>query len=97
MGRVLGEHGLIADRNYNVVETDWGTCSDSGWITSQLLYDCFKKFVETVKATKEKTALLLLDGHTSHTKNIDLIDYAREHHVRWSGAITTRGYSNYFN
>ncbi|CAK1550150.1 unnamed protein product [Leptosia nina] len=30
---------------------------------------------------KEKPVLLLLDGHSSHTKNIDLIDYARENNV----------------
>lgn len=59
----------------------WGTCSDNGCITSQIFYDWFKKFVETVKPTKEKPVLLLLDGHASHTKNLDLIDYAREHHV----------------
>lgn len=53
----------------------WGTCSDNGWITSQIFYDWFKKFVETVKPTKEKPVLLLLDGHASHTKNLDLIDY----------------------
>lgn len=45
------------------------------------MYEWFKKFVETVKPTKEKPVLLLLDGHASHAKNINLIDYAREHHV----------------
>ncbi|XP_045449069.1 uncharacterized protein LOC123657592 [Melitaea cinxia] len=34
-----------------------GTCSDNGWITSQLFYDWFKIFVETVKPTKEKPVL----------------------------------------
>lgn len=59
----------------------WGTCSDNGWITSEIFYNWFKKFVEIVNPTKEKPVLLLLDGHASHTKNIDLIDYARGHHV----------------
>ena len=37
--------------------------------------------MEFIKLTKEKPILLLLDGHASHTKNIEVIDYAREHHV----------------
>ncbi|XP_026318149.1 uncharacterized protein LOC113228920 [Hyposmocoma kahamanoa] len=59
----------------------WGTCSDNGWITSKIFLDWFKKFVVYSKPTEAKSVLLLLDGHASHTKNIDLIDYAREHHV----------------
>lgn len=45
----------------------WGTCSDNGWITSQIFYDWFKKFVESVKPTEEKPVLLLLDGHIGIT------------------------------
>lgn len=59
----------------------WGTCSDNGWITTKIFFDWFKSFVQFAQPTKEKPVLLLLDGHSSHTKNIDLIDYARENNV----------------
>nr|CAH7743754.1 unnamed protein product [Callosobruchus chinensis] len=59
----------------------WGTCSDNGWITLKIFFDWFKSFVRFTGATKEKPVLLILDGHASHTKNIEVIDYAREHHV----------------
>ncbi|XP_049867446.1 uncharacterized protein LOC126367763 [Pectinophora gossypiella] len=59
----------------------WGTCSDNGWITTKIFFDWFKSFVQFAQPTKEKPILLLLDGHSSHTKNIDLIDYARENNV----------------
>jgi hypothetical protein len=38
----------------------------------------FRKFVAFSGALKESLMLLLLDGHASHTKGIDLIDLARE-------------------
>ncbi|CAG5049180.1 unnamed protein product [Parnassius apollo] len=59
----------------------WGVCSDSGWMTSELFLDWFKKFVEFSGATPERPVLLLLDGHSTHTKNIDLINEARTHGV----------------
>ncbi|XP_030757332.1 uncharacterized protein LOC115883165 [Sitophilus oryzae] len=55
--------------------------SDSGWITSELFLNWFKLFVTFSKATKENPVLLLLDGHATHTKNIDLILHARENGV----------------
>lgn len=59
----------------------WGTCSDSGWITSELFLQWFKKFVIFSGASKERPVLLLLDGHSTHTQNIDLINEARAHGV----------------
>nr|CAI5836202.1 unnamed protein product [Callosobruchus analis] len=59
----------------------WGTCSDNGWITLKIFFDSFKSFVKFTGASKEKQVLLILDEHASHTKNIEVIDYAREHHV----------------
>lgn len=38
-------------------------------------------FVEAVKTTPEKKVLLLMDGHASHTKNLEAINYARRHGV----------------
>ncbi|CAF4768277.1 unnamed protein product [Pieris macdunnoughi] len=38
----------------------WGTC-DSGWITSELFLEGFKRFVIFSGASKERPLLLLLD------------------------------------
>lgn len=61
----------------NAAPGAWGVCSNSGWMTSELFLDWFKKFVEFSGATPERPVLLLLDGHSTHTKNIDLINEAR--------------------
>ncbi|CAK1582112.1 unnamed protein product [Parnassius mnemosyne] len=65
----------------NAAPGAWGVCSDSGWMTSELFLDWFKKFVKFSGATPEHSVLLLLDGHSTHTKNIDLINEARTHGV----------------
>lgn len=57
------------------------TCHPSGWIQTHLFTLWFKHFLEKVKPTEENPALLILDGHHTHTKNIEVIDLAREHHV----------------
>ncbi|KAJ8956012.1 hypothetical protein NQ318_006288 [Aromia moschata] len=38
----------------------------------------FKKFIEFSDAKKETPVVLLFDGHASHTKNLEVIDLARE-------------------
>lgn len=53
----------------------------SGWIQMDLFTKWFKHFVETTKPTSEKPVLLILDGHYSHTRNIDVVDVARDNHV----------------
>ncbi|XP_072392481.1 uncharacterized protein [Diabrotica undecimpunctata] len=53
----------------------------SGWIQINSFTQCFKHFIDFVHPTKEKPVLLLLDGHYSHTQNIEVIDLARTHHV----------------
>ena len=55
--------------------------SDSGWIETGLFMRYMEHFVAHVRPTKENMALLILDGHKTHTKNLDLIDYARENYV----------------
>nr|XP_034194535.1 uncharacterized protein LOC117610815 [Osmia lignaria] len=59
----------------------WGVCSDSGWITAELFLQWFKKFVVFSGASKDNPVLLLLDGHSIHTKNFGLIDEARANGV----------------
>ena len=40
-----------------------------------------KHFIQSVNSSKENEHLLLLDGHTSHSKNLDTIKLARENGV----------------
>lgn len=65
----------------NAPEGAWGVCSDSGWITAELFLGWFKKFITYTGATKENRVLLLVDGHATHTKSVDVIDEARANGV----------------
>lgn len=56
-------------------------CSESGWITSELFVKWLKHFISFVKPNRENKVLLVLDGHTTHTKNLEAINLAREHGV----------------
>lgn len=58
-----------------------GRCHPSGWIQGYLFTDWLKHFNEKTKPSKDDPVLLLLDGHNSHTKNMDVIDLARENFI----------------
>lgn len=53
----------------------------SGWIQKHLFAQWFEHFINTVKPSANKSVLLILDGHYSHTHNIDIIDFARNNHI----------------
>ncbi|CAG5053987.1 unnamed protein product [Parnassius apollo] len=53
----------------------------SGWIQTHLFTQWFEHFIDYVKPSESSPVLLLFDGHFSHTKNIELIDKARQNHV----------------
>ena len=55
-----------------------GRCSGSGWIETELFMDYMKHFAEYTKFSKSSPVLLILDGRKTHTKNLMLIDYARD-------------------
>lgn len=55
----------------------WAECNEKGWITKEIFLKWFNKFVTWSRATQEQPVLLLLDGHASHVKNLELIDIAR--------------------
>ena len=55
-----------------------GACSENGWINTEIFMDYIKHFVTYTRCSKGHKILLILDGHNSHTKNLELIDYARE-------------------
>jgi hypothetical protein len=56
-----------------------GFCSKNGWIEADIFFEYVKHFVKHVKCTKNNPVLLILDGHSSHTKNLRMIDFARDH------------------
>lgn len=58
----------------------WAECNKKGWITQEIFIKRIKKFIWS-RATKEDPVLLLLDGHSSHVKSLELIDIARENGV----------------
>lgn len=56
-------------------------CSESGYINTELFVKWLKHFISHVKPTAENKVLLLLDGHSTHSKNLDAINIARENNV----------------
>ncbi|KAJ8980866.1 hypothetical protein NQ317_008925 [Molorchus minor] len=50
----------------------------SGWMQKEIFLSWFDQFISLSKPSKEHPVLLLLDGHTTHKKNLDVIDKARE-------------------
>lgn len=59
----------------------WAEVHSTGWMTAQLFLVWLKKFVTFSKASKDFPVLLILDGHSTHTKSLETIDYARENGV----------------
>ncbi|GBP88563.1 hypothetical protein EVAR_21771_1 [Eumeta japonica] len=58
-----------------------GKVHPSGWIQNNLFTDWFKHFIEKTHPTEQSPMLLILDDHYSHTRNLDLLELARENHV----------------
>ncbi|CAH2011577.1 unnamed protein product [Acanthoscelides obtectus] len=56
-------------------------CHPSGWIQAEIFTQWFDHFIKFTKPTPSDPVLLVLDGHYSHTRNIDVINKARENHV----------------
>lgn len=50
----------------------------SGWIEQPTFLKWMEHFIEHVKPSRAEPVLLIIDGHTSHTKNIEAIEHARE-------------------
>lgn len=58
-----------------------GVAHPSGWVQSHIFTQWFQHFIRYSKPNEQNPVLLILDGHYSHTRNIDVIDLARENHV----------------
>ncbi|XP_070182914.1 jerky protein homolog-like [Littorina saxatilis] len=57
------------------------TCNDSGWMDGNMFYTWLQHFIKHVMPNVEEKVLIVLDGHKSHTSNLDAINLAREHGV----------------
>lgn len=56
-------------------------CHSSGWMQLEIFTEWFKHFLKFAKPSADDPVLLLLDGHNTHTKNIDFIEMARENYT----------------
>jgi len=54
-----------------------GFAQENGWMTMELFKVYLEHFVEFVKPSKENPVCLVLDGHSSHTRSIEALDYAK--------------------
>ena len=59
----------------------WAEFHESGWIQAHIFTKWFKTFIKFSKSSKTTPTLLLLDGHSTHVKNSELIDLAQENGV----------------
>ncbi|XP_076545758.1 uncharacterized protein LOC143305563 [Osmia lignaria lignaria] len=57
------------------------TLSDTGYINSQLFVEWLNHLKNHVNCNKNKKVLLLLDGHTTHSKNLDACIFARDNGI----------------
>lgn len=55
--------------------------AEHGFIVSELFLKWLQHFIDIVKPTKQTPVLLLLDGHTTHSKNLAALELARENGV----------------
>ncbi|XP_011860377.1 PREDICTED: tigger transposable element-derived protein 6-like, partial [Vollenhovia emeryi] len=62
--------------------TEFG-CSKNGWITSELFVQWLQHFIKCTRLEKSdrKQILLVLDGHSTHTKNLEAIQMARDYGI----------------
>ena len=56
-------------------------CHPSGWIQSEIFSHWFLHFIKHRKPTKEDPVSLVMEGHCSHTRILEVITLARENHV----------------
>jgi len=56
-------------------------CHPNGWIQTDIFTKWFNHFVCFIKPLADDPVLLIVDGHYSHAKNLDVVDKAREHSV----------------
>ena len=53
-------------------------CSENRWVNAEPFLEFIQHFVKHVSCSHKNPVLMIFDGHKSHTKSLELIDYARE-------------------
>lgn len=53
----------------------------SGWMQSEIVVQWFDHFLQHANPSEASPVLLILDGHKTHTTNLEVINKAQEHHV----------------
>jgi hypothetical protein len=56
-------------------------CHPSGWIQSDIFTGWFRHFICHIKPTAEDPVILVLDGHLSHSHNLEVINLGQENRV----------------
>ena len=65
----------------NKPEGSWAVWRKSGWMGTDIFTQWFKKFIEFSRASVSNQVLLLLDGHHTHVKNLEVAELGRENGV----------------
>lgn len=58
-----------------------GEFHPSGWIQTEFFTRWLEHFMKHTKTTQEDPVLLASNGHQSHTRNLDVIEKARDNHI----------------
>ena len=53
-------------------------CSENRWMNTKLFLELIQNFVKHVSCSQKNPVLQIFDDHKSHSKSLELIDYARE-------------------
>ena len=51
-------------------------CEKSGWMTANVFRQYLEHVVKHTHSTPVDPILLVLDGHSSHTKSLEVLEYA---------------------
>ena len=59
-----------------------GAATKSGWVNEETFLKWFEHFLLTVQPqARQQPVVLIMDGHSSHTKNLEMINKAKENNV----------------
>ena len=75
--RVRNNNDLMIDAPPGAIMDNFST----GWIQGYIFVNWLKHFISQTNTSKDNPCALILDGHSTHTKSIELIDLARENGV----------------
>jgi len=64
------------------------SCHPSGWIQIDIFTKWLDHFVHFVKPSADDPVLLIVDGHYSHTQNLDVVDKARKQCCHYQSPTT---------